>query len=105
MVAGDILHDKPISPDDAVVFIQDIIIPETRIHKLNLTFMSGCSHKFIPWPRNQIKHFQLPTTTLYSIMSQMSNNSSYDRSSLEHTMEGLHKSHARRPYVHRTRAN
>jgi hypothetical protein len=27
MVVGDILHDKPISPYDAAVFIQDITIP------------------------------------------------------------------------------
>ena len=37
-------------------------------------------------------------------MSQMSISSTYDRSSFEHTMEGLPESHARRPYVHATRA-
>ena len=35
----------------------------------------------------------------------MSNNSTYDRSSFEYTMKRLPESHARRPYVHRTRAN
>ena len=55
MVVGDILHGKPMSPDDAVVFIQGIIIPETRVHELNLTFLSDCLHKFIRWPRSQIK--------------------------------------------------
>ena len=35
----------------------------------------------------------------------MLNTSTYDRSSFEHTMEGLPESHACRPYVHRTRAN
>ena len=35
----------------------------------------------------------------------MSNFSSFDRSSFTHTMEGLPESHARRPYVHRTRPN
>jgi hypothetical protein len=114
MVVGDILHDKPISPDDAVVFIQGITIPETRVHELNLTFMSDCLHKFIRWPRIQIKQSELPTTpnlhlshvhcTPSPLMSQMSNTSTYDRSSFEHTMEGLPESHARRPYVHRTRA-
>ena len=58
----DILHDKPISPYDAVVFIYRITIPETRVHELNLTFMSDCLLKFIRWPRSQIKQFQLPTT-------------------------------------------
>ena len=115
MVVGDILYGKPISPDDAVVFIQDITIPETRVHELNLTFMSDCLYKFIRWPKSQIKQFQLPTTlNLYlphihctpsPLMSQMSNTSTYDRSSFEHTMEGLPESHACRPYVHRTRAN
>ena len=38
-------------------------------------------------------------------MNQMSNTSTYDRSSFEHTIEGLPESHACRPYVHRTRAN
>ena len=33
-VVGDILHDEPISLDDAVVFIQGITIPETRVHEL-----------------------------------------------------------------------
>jgi len=47
MVVGNILHDKSISPDDAVVCIQDITIPETRVHELNLTFMSNFLHKFI----------------------------------------------------------
>ena len=28
MVVGDILHDKPISPNDAMVFIQGITISE-----------------------------------------------------------------------------
>ena len=35
----------------------------------------------------------------------MSNTSTYDHSSFEHTMEGLPEYHARRPYVHRTQAN
>ena len=73
--------------------------------------MSDCLHKFIRRPRSQIKQFQLPITpNLYlphihcipsPLMSQMSNTSTYDRSSFE----GLLQSHARRPYVHRTRAN
>ena len=77
--------------------------------------MSDCLHKFIQWPGSQIKQFQLPTTpnlhsphihyTSSSLMSQMPNNSTHDRSSFEHTMEGLPESHARRPYVHRYRAN
>ena len=50
MDVGDILHDKPISPDDAVFFIQGITIPETRVDELNLTFMSDSLHKFIRWP-------------------------------------------------------
>ena len=115
MVVGDILHDKPISLDDAMVFIQGITISETRVHELNLTFMSDCFHKFIRWPRSQIKHFQLPTTpnlhlphihcTPSPLMSQMSNTFIFDRSSFEHTMKRLPESHARRPYVHRNRAN
>ena len=115
MVVGDILHDKPISPDDVVVFIQDITIPETRVDELNLTFMSDSLHKFIRWPRSQIKQFQLPTTpnlhiphihcTPSLLMSQRSNTSTHDCSSFEHTIEGLPESHARCPYVHRIRAN
>ena len=35
----------------------------------------------------------------------MSNTSTYDRSSFEHTMEGLPESHVRRPHIHRNRAN
>ena len=62
MLVGDVLHNKPISPDDAVVFIQVITISEIRFHELNLTFMSDCLHKFTRWPRSQIKEFQLPTT-------------------------------------------
>ena len=46
IVVGDILRDKPISSDDAVVFIQGITIPETQVHELNLTFMSDCLHKY-----------------------------------------------------------
>ena len=105
MVVGDILYDKPISLDDAMVFIQGIIIPETRVHELNLTFMSDCLHKFIRWPRSQIKLFQLPTTPNLHLphihcipsplMSQMSNIFIYDHLSFEHTMEGLPESHVR----------
>ena len=62
MLVGDVLHDKPISPDDAVIFIQVITISEIRFHELNLTFMSDCLHKFTRWPRSQIKEFQLPIT-------------------------------------------
>ena len=40
MAVDDILHDKPISSDDAIVFIQDITIPEIRVHELNLTISS-----------------------------------------------------------------
>ena len=47
MLVGDILHDKLISPYDAVIFIQGITIPETRVHEFNLTFMSDYLHKFI----------------------------------------------------------
>ena len=47
MLVGDILHDKLISPYDAVIFIQGITIPETRVHEFNLTFMSDCLDKFI----------------------------------------------------------
>ncbi len=59
MVVGDILHGKPLSLDDAVVFIQQIIISEIRVHELNLVFLSDCLHKFIRWPRSQVKESQL----------------------------------------------
>ena len=115
MVVGDILHDKPISPDDGVIFIQDITILKTRVHEMNLTFMSDCLHKLIRWPRNQIKQFQLPTTlhlhlphihcTPSPVTSQMLNVFTYDRSSFEHIIDGLLKSYVCRLYVHRTQAN
>ena len=35
-------------------------------------------------------------------MSQMSNTSTYDRSSFRHTMEGLPEFYVRRLYVHKT---
>jgi hypothetical protein len=66
-------------------------------------------------PRSQIRQFQLRKTphlhlphihcTSLPLMSQMSNTSTYHRSSLKHTMKGLLESHAHRPYDHRTRTN
>ena len=47
MVVGDILLDKSLSQDDALVFIQCITIPDSEVHELNLTFMGNCLHKFI----------------------------------------------------------